>query len=97
MNLKIHPKHQEANVKCACGHTFAITATFDKLQVDVCSQCHPFYTGQQRFVDSLGRVDKFVAKRQAASGYSKKAKTTTESDKEHKSLKDILGSLKTND
>ena len=63
----IHPKYYEdAKVTCACGNTFTIGATVPEIQVEVCSNCHPFYTGQMKFVDTAGRVDKFIEKRKQA-------------------------------
>ena len=63
MKPKIHPDYQEMTVHCACGHTFQTRSTRGKdLQVDICSACHPFYTGQQKYVDAAGRVEKFQKK-----------------------------------
>lgn len=59
MKAKIHPNYQEATVVCACGNTFTVGSTKKMLRVDVCSKCHPFYTGQQRLLDTTGRVDRF--------------------------------------
>ena len=63
MKQGIHPAYHEIDVKCSCGNTFRTRSTLDKaLQLDVCSQCHPFYTGKQKIVDTGGRVDKFRQK-----------------------------------
>ena len=59
MKEKIHPKYNEVTVKCACGEVFTTRSTKKELRVDICSKCHPFFTGKQKFVDSGGRVDKF--------------------------------------
>ncbi len=59
MKDAIHPKTQKVTVKCACGETFEATSTKTALHVDICSKCHPFYTGKQKLVDTGGRVDKF--------------------------------------
>lgn len=59
MKTKIHPNYIEATVTCACGNTFKVGSTKKQLKVDVCSNCHPFYTGQQRMLDTTGRVDRF--------------------------------------
>ena len=59
MKEGIHPKTQVAAVKCACGETFETTSTKTALRVDICSKCHPFYTGKQKLVDTGGRIDKF--------------------------------------
>ena len=59
MKEGIHPKYQKAIVKCACGETFETGSTKSELKVEICSKCHPFYTGKQKLVDTGGRVDKF--------------------------------------
>jgi large subunit ribosomal protein L31 len=59
MKQNIHPKYVEATVTCACGNTFTVGSTKPVLRVDVCSRCHPFYTGQQRLLDTTGRVERF--------------------------------------
>jgi large subunit ribosomal protein L31 len=59
MKQGIHPKFGKAIVKCACGETFETTSVKANLNVDICSKCHPFFTGRQKLVDSGGRVDKF--------------------------------------
>jgi len=62
MKKKIHPKYQECEVTCACGNTFKTRSTQKQINVEICSECHPFYTGKQRFVDSAGKVEKFKKK-----------------------------------
>src|SRR3954463_8467434 len=62
VKAKIHPKYQACTVHCACGNTFVTRSTQAKLTVDICSACHPFFTGKQKFVDTAGRVDKFTKK-----------------------------------
>lgn len=63
MKTAIHPTwYPEAKVTCACGNVFTTGATVAEIHVDVCSSCHPFYTGQMKFVDTAGRVDAFKAK-----------------------------------
>ncbi|MBQ2770738.1 MAG: 50S ribosomal protein L31 [Clostridia bacterium] len=59
MKNEIHPKYGEAIVRCACGETFVTSSTKKELTVEICSKCHPYYTGRQKLVDSGGRVDKF--------------------------------------
>jgi large subunit ribosomal protein L31 len=67
MKASIHPEYTEINVSCSCGNTFKTRSTVGRdLQVDVCSSCHPFYTGKQKIVDTAGRVDKFRKKYAAA-------------------------------
>jgi large subunit ribosomal protein L31 len=59
MKPNIHPKYVEATVTCVCGHTWKTKTTKGELRVDICSNCHPFYTGKQKLIDVEGRVDKF--------------------------------------
>ena len=59
MKKDIHPKYEEATVHCSCGNTFTTRSTKPDLHVELCSQCHPFYTGKQKLVDSGGRVERF--------------------------------------
>jgi len=67
MKKDIHPKYNDkAKVTCACGATFTVGSTMDEINVEICSQCHPFYTGNEKVLDTAGRVDKFK-KRVAAS------------------------------
>lgn len=72
MKSNIHPAYHQITVTCSCGATFQTGSTKDSLTVDICAKCHPFFTGEMRFVDQLGRVEKFQAKQKAATG--KKAK-----------------------
>ena len=58
----IHPEYVETTVKCACGNTFKTRSTRKSISVEICSACHPFYTGKQKFVDSEGRVERFQKK-----------------------------------
>ena len=60
MKEGIHPKYAEVQVTCSCGNTFATRSTVTKpLHIEVCAQCHPFYTGKQKVMDTAGRIDKF--------------------------------------
>ncbi|MDR1620690.1 MAG: 50S ribosomal protein L31 [Clostridiales bacterium] len=59
MKKNIHPAFGEATVHCACGETFTTGSVKNELKVEICSKCHPFYTGRQKLVDSGGRVDRF--------------------------------------
>lgn len=59
MKKDIHPEYMETKVKCSCGETFTTKSTKPELHVEICSQCHPFYTGKQKLVDSGGRVERF--------------------------------------
>jgi large subunit ribosomal protein L31 len=62
MKEKIHPKYVKAKVICACGNEFETGSTVEELKVEICSKCHPFFTGKQRIVDAAGRVEKFKNK-----------------------------------
>ena len=62
MKKGIHPEYLECRVTCACGNTFLTRDTKKEIRVEICSQCHPFFTGKQRLVDSAGRVEKFRKK-----------------------------------
>ena len=63
MKSKIHPKYDDITVQCSCGNTFKTKSTYTgELQIDVSSECHPFYTGKQKMLDSAGRIDKFRKK-----------------------------------
>lgn len=59
MKQGIHPDYKEATVKCACGETFTTGSVKENIRVEICSKCHPFYTGKQKLVDTGGRVDRF--------------------------------------
>lgn len=62
MKKDIHPKYVETQVTCACGNSFQTRSTVPAIRVDICSNCHPFYTGKQKFVDTAGRVERFQKK-----------------------------------
>ncbi|OGV91838.1 50S ribosomal protein L31 [Microgenomates group bacterium RIFCSPLOWO2_01_FULL_46_13] len=73
MKVDIHPTwHDDAKVTCACGNTFVTGSTKPEITVDICSACHPFFTGEMRYVDVQGRVEKFQKKQRLASEYLKK-------------------------
>ena len=59
MKADIHPEYNEATIQCTCGEIISTRSTTSDIRVGICSACHPFYTGEQRFVDTAGRVDKF--------------------------------------
>lgn len=84
MKKDIHPKLNTCVVTCACGNTFTTTSTLPSMTVEICSACHPFYTGQSKFVDTEGRIDKFSKRVKLAEEKKKKAdefKTTRSSKK----------------
>lgn len=67
MKAKIHPKwYENAQVKCACGNALSVGSTLPNIEVEICSACHPFYTGQMKYVDTAGRVDAFKEKQSKA-------------------------------
>ena len=95
MKTDIHPKYfNNAVVTCACGNTFTTGSTLEKISIDICSKCHPFFTGTQKLIDTEGRVEKF-AKRQAQAEISLKTKKQKEDQKKTErkaptSLKEML-------
>ena len=73
MKTDIHPKYYpNATVVCACGNTFTIGSTKEKIEVEICSNCHPFFTGTEKIIDSAGRVEKFKARRAKADASKKR-------------------------
>jgi len=100
MKAKIHPEYIDCHVHCGCGNSFTTRATVAKLAVEICSSCHPFYTGKQKFVDAAGRVEKFqqrfawkedsigsvLGDAQKARGEQRKALQDEEAQKRQKTL-----------
>ncbi|MCH9770718.1 MAG: 50S ribosomal protein L31 [Gammaproteobacteria bacterium] len=73
MQTDIHPNYQDIKVVCSCGHNFVTRSTSkDELHLDICNECHPFFTGQQKMIDTAGRVERF-RKKYAARGKAKPA------------------------
>lgn len=101
MKKDIHPQvHTETVVTCACGNTFTTLSTLKEIRVDLCSSCHPFFTGQQKFVDTEGRIEKFEKKRKLAEAKKpavKKSEKTAKGSEKAKplSLKEMLAETKT--
>ncbi|MCL5105644.1 MAG: 50S ribosomal protein L31 [Armatimonadetes bacterium] len=62
MKADIHPKYEKSTVTCACGNTFETRSTVGDIRTEICSACHPFFTGKQKILDTEGRVEKFLAK-----------------------------------
>ena len=90
MKAAIHPKwFPEAKVICACGNTFTTGATVPEIKVEVCSNCHPFYTGQVKFLDTAGRVEKFKV-RQAAKSTKKVSKTEKRKLKKQREIEEEM-------
>jgi len=60
MKKDIHPKYfEKARVRCACGNSFTVGSTKEEIEIEICSKCHPFYTGKEKIVDAMGRVERF--------------------------------------
>lgn len=72
MKKDIHPQYKEATISCACGNIIKVGSTEEKIDVEVCSACHPFYTGEEKVLDTAGRVEKFKARQAKAGGKTKK-------------------------
>ena len=92
MKKDIHPKYEKCVVKCACGNTFETRSTKAEIFVEICSACHPFYTGKKKIIDSTGRVDRFkriLEKKKDFQAIAKKRKVKdkTKSEKFKKSKK----------
>lgn len=85
MKPKLHPKYVDATVTCGCGNTFKTRSTISKITVEICSACHPFYTGKQKYVDTAGMVEKF--QRRYAWSEEKAAELIAQSVKNQKSRK----------
>lgn len=96
MKKSIHPKYNEdAVVTCACGNTFTVGATVDSMSVEICSACHPFWTGDVKFIDAEGRVDKFIKKQKTAeTERQKRIKALKEKIQREKSREEAPKSLK---
>lgn len=73
MKDNIHPKYYDkASVTCACGNAFITGSTKEKIQVEICNKCHPFFTGKEKIMDTAGRIERFKARRAAATTTKKK-------------------------
>ncbi len=99
MQDNMHPNwYTEAKVTCACGNTFTTGSTLPEIRVDICSNCHPLYTGTQKFVDTLGQVDRFIKKEEESKVKKAivekikiaRASKVAQEKKEKPSLKDLL-------
>lgn len=99
MKTDIHPQYfPEAQVVCVCGNRFTVGSTVEKIHVELCNKCHPFYTGQQKFVDTVGRIEKFKQKQEKARlrvASAKQAKVEKEREEQQpRTLKEMLTGLK---
>ncbi len=91
MKKDIHPTwYPEAKVSCACGASFVTGSTKPEIHVEICSQCHPFFTGEARFVDTEGRIEKFQARQKAGVNYKKKKKDLEEKEERPRTIKEML-------
>lgn len=99
MQDNMHPNwNTQAKVTCACGNTFTTGSTLPEIRVEICSKCHPLYTGTQKFVDTLGQVDRFIKKEEESKVKRAviekikiaRASKVEEKKKEKPSLKDLL-------
>lgn len=95
MKASIHPTYfKDAQVVCSCGNTFTTGSTKEQIRVEVCFKCHPVYTGEKRFIDSLGQVGKFEQKQKIAADYkakyAPKKKEDKGQEKRPKSLRELL-------
>lgn len=93
MKDDIHPKYYpEAKVTCACGNTIITGSTIPEITVEICSQCHPFFTGEMRLIDTQGRIERFQAKRAAATKAGRRKSKTKKrlADRTPRSLKEML-------
>ena len=87
MREGIHPKYEEATVTCACGYTFKTRATKPVIKLEMCSNCHPFFTGKQKLVDSAGRVERFQKRFAKTEGKTVKKAKAAKPKAEAKKLK----------
>lgn len=94
MKATIHPNYNPiAQVVCSCGNKFTVGSTKDAIHIELCNKCHPFYTGQHRFVDTASRIERFEIKRHAAKPLKEK-KTEIKEPQQPRTLKEMLESLK---
>jgi large subunit ribosomal protein L31 len=78
MKTEIHPKyHKVAKITCSCGNTLEVGSTVENINVEICSNCHPFFTGKQKYIDTAGRIDRFKAKLEAKAKFVKSEKPET--------------------
>jgi large subunit ribosomal protein L31 len=98
MKANIHPKYFQTSIVCACGNKFTIGSTQESIRVELCYKCHPFYTGEQRFVDTASRIQKFQDKQIVATKYQsqkfKKKEEQKQKDTQPKTLREMLQSIR---
>lgn len=98
MKASIHPKYYQTQVTCACGNKFTVGSTQEIMHVELCYKCHPFYTGEQRFVDTASRIQKFQDKQDIAKKYKtkvvKKQEVQKQKESQPKTLREMLMAIK---
>lgn len=95
MKAQIHPQYlDDAQVVCSCGNKFTVGSTKQNIHVELCYNCHPFYTGQARFVDTASRIERFKLKQAAATGVTKKKKDEKKQAEQPQTLREMLQALK---
>lgn len=103
MKKDTHPKwYPDAVVSCTCGNTFTVGSTLSTIQAQICNKCHPYFTGEMRYIDTLGRVDKFKKKRDHAKKIEtqrlkqakRQEKETAKKEREPKTLKEMLQAIR---
>ncbi len=99
MKADTHPKYfDNAQVICVCGNRFTVGSTEETLRVELCNKCHPFYTGEQRFVDTASRIQKFQKKEEVAQKYKvtrvKKQEEKKKQESQPKTLREMLMAIK---
>ncbi len=95
MKANIHPPYYpQAQVVCACGNTFTVGSTKQQIHIEICSKCHPFYTGAQKFVDTVGKIERFQAKQKVAAAkiavVKQKKQQKVEEENRPKTLREML-------
>ncbi len=97
MKQDIHPKYYpNAKVVCACGYTFTTGSTVPEIKVDICSHCHPFFTGEMKYVDTMGKVEKFKQRMELAKKLKKASKKKRRKKQVIASYKEAVAKLKAN-
>lgn len=96
MKAQIHPQYNPAaQVVCSCGNKFTVGSTKDSVHVELCNNCHPFYTGQQRFIDTASRIERFKMKQDAAQNRTQKQKKEEKKEEyQPQTLQEMLQALK---
>ncbi len=95
MKTGLHPKYNDTiTITCACGHSILAGSTIDSIKTELCSECHPFYTGKQKLVDTAGKVDKFMAKVKKAQAFKEQNVKVVEEDEKEEEKKEEVAEVK---